>query len=83
MYGYTCVWYNYISLCVVCYRCRDRTTGVTHEVIRIREGVNADFDIYDVGGQKSERRNWVRIFQNVKAVLFVVAISEVRAARIP
>lgn len=57
-------------------RCRDRTTGVTHEVIKIREGLNADFDIYDVGGQRSERRNWVRIFQNVKAVLFVVAISE-------
>lgn len=59
-------------------RCRDRTTGVTHELLLLHQrGFAADFDVYDVGGQRSERRHWVRIFQNVKTVLFVVAISEV------
>lgn len=44
--------------------------------MQIRNEIEANFDIYDVGGQRSERRHWIRIFQNVKAVLFVVAISE-------
>ena len=30
----------------------------------------------DVGGQRSERKKWIHCFENVTAVLFVVAISE-------
>jgi guanine nucleotide-binding protein subunit alpha len=29
----------------------------------------------DVGGQRSERKKWLHYFDNVTAVLFVVAIS--------
>lgn len=29
----------------------------------------------DVGGQRSERRKWIHCFENVTAVLFLVAIS--------
>uniref|UniRef100_A0A1I7XFB6 G-protein alpha subunit n=1 Tax=Heterorhabditis bacteriophora TaxID=37862 RepID=A0A1I7XFB6_HETBA len=34
------------------------------------------FRIFDVGGQKSERRKWIHCFDNVNAILFIVAISE-------
>ncbi|CAK5125653.1 unnamed protein product [Meloidogyne enterolobii] len=32
--------------------------------------------IFDVGGQRSERRKWIHIFDDVNAIIFVVAISE-------
>eukprot|EP00301_Raphidiophrys_heterophryoidea_P004243 c11857_g1_i1.p1 GENE.c11857_g1_i1~~c11857_g1_i1.p1 ORF type:complete len:236 (+),score=67.81 c11857_g1_i1:714-1421(+) len=34
------------------------------------------FKIIDVGGQRSERRKWMPLFQGVDAVIFVVAINE-------
>uniref|UniRef100_A0A1I7WCQ5 G-protein alpha subunit n=1 Tax=Heterorhabditis bacteriophora TaxID=37862 RepID=A0A1I7WCQ5_HETBA len=30
--------------------------------------------VFDVGGQRSERRKWIHCFDNVHAVLYVVAI---------
>eukprot|EP00479_Gromia_sphaerica_P011755 TRINITY_DN5939_c0_g1_i2.p1 TRINITY_DN5939_c0_g1~~TRINITY_DN5939_c0_g1_i2.p1 ORF type:complete len:297 (-),score=67.76 TRINITY_DN5939_c0_g1_i2:136-1026(-) len=56
-------------------RCRDRTAGINSETLDIPD-VGGKFDIFDVGGQRSERKHWVNVFKNVKAVLFVVAISE-------
>ena len=32
--------------------------------------------MFDVGGQRSERRKWINCFENVTAVVFLVAISE-------
>ena len=31
--------------------------------------------MFDVGGQRSERKKWIHVFDNVNAVLFLVAIS--------
>lgn len=31
--------------------------------------------LYDVGGQRSERRKWLSCFEGIQAVLFVVALS--------
>lgn len=31
--------------------------------------------MFDVGGQRSERKKWIHCFENVTAILFVVAIS--------
>jgi GTPase SAR1 family protein len=32
--------------------------------------------VVDVGGQRNERRKWIHCFQEVKAILFCVALSE-------
>lgn len=32
--------------------------------------------MFDVGGQRSERKKWIHCFENVTAIVFMVAISE-------
>jgi guanine nucleotide-binding protein G(i) subunit alpha len=32
--------------------------------------------MFDVGGQRSERKKWMHCFENVTAVVFLAAISE-------
>ena len=31
--------------------------------------------MFDVGGQRSERKKWIRVFDGVNVVLFLVALS--------
>lgn len=38
--------------------------------------------MFDVGGQRNERRKWIHCFDNVTAVIFVTAISEYDQARL-
>ncbi|GAX18571.1 guanine nucleotide-binding protein G(o) subunit alpha [Fistulifera solaris] len=52
---------------------RVKTTQVVMERYRI-DGI--EFEMYDVGGQRSERRKWIDCFDNVDAVIFVAALSE-------
>merc|ERR1719229_1850410 len=54
-------------------RCRIHSTGVKKELFKIQE---IKFHLLDVGGQRNERKKWVRCFENVTAVLYVVALSE-------
>lgn len=51
---------------------RIRTTQVTMEKYHI-DGI--DFEVYDIGGQRSERRKWIDCFDGVDAVIFVAALS--------
>ena len=34
-----------------------------------------DFKLFDVGGQRSERKKWIHCFEGVTAIIFVVALS--------
>jgi len=52
---------------------RVRTTQVIMERYRI-DGTY--FEMYDVGGQRSERRKWIDCFDEVDAVIFVAALCE-------
>ncbi|CAO3618252.1 unnamed protein product [Mucor hiemalis] len=52
--------------------CRAKTTGIVETVFHIGSLV---YRMMDVGGQRSERKKWIHCFDNVTAVLFVVAIS--------
>ena len=37
--------------------------------------MSSNYRLVDVGGQRSERRKWIQCFDDVKAVLFVAALS--------
>ncbi|AFR95728.1 guanine nucleotide-binding protein G(o) subunit alpha [Cryptococcus neoformans C23] len=54
-------------------RVRSKTTGITETRFPIRDVV---FRLFDVGGQRSERRKWASCFENVTAILFLVALSD-------
>jgi len=54
-------------------RCRVRTTGIVENEFEIDGN---KFKMFDVGGQRNERKKWIHCFENVTAVLFVAAISE-------
>lgn len=54
-------------------RCRVKTTGITE--LKFRVGILI-YRMFDVGGQRSERRKWIHCFENVTAIVFVVALSE-------
>lgn len=52
---------------------RIRTTGIVTERYVID---GSTFEMYDVGGQRNERKKWIHCFEGVTAVIFVAAISE-------
>jgi len=47
------------------------TTGIVEEDMKIE---NTNFHIVDVGGQRSERRKWIRCFDDVTGLIFVVSL---------
>ena len=54
-------------------RSRVKTTGISKIEFSYRK---ARFHMYDVGGQRSERKKWIHFFDNVTAILFVISIAE-------
>jgi guanine nucleotide-binding protein G(i) subunit alpha len=56
-----------------CVRSRVRTSGVIKEELEI-DGIR--FMIYDVGGQRAERRKWLHMFDTVMSCIYVAALSE-------
>ncbi|CAN6629453.1 guanine nucleotide-binding protein alpha-2 subunit [Trichomonascus vanleenenianus] len=54
-------------------RARIKTTGI-YETKFDMGGMN--IHMYDVGGQRSERKKWIHCFDNVTLIIFCVALSE-------
>ncbi|KAJ8039526.1 Guanine nucleotide-binding protein G(i) subunit alpha [Holothuria leucospilota] len=54
-------------------RARLKTTGVVETRFQYK---GTPFRLVDVGGQRTERRKWIHCFDDVTAVLFIVALSE-------
>ncbi|PVV01009.1 hypothetical protein BB560_004587 [Smittium megazygosporum] len=54
-------------------RSRSKTTGIIET--RFPMG-NKTIHMFDVGGQRSERKKWIHCFEEVTSILFCVAISE-------
>lgn len=52
---------------------RVRTSGIVTERYIIDQ---TEFEMYDVGGQRNERKKWIHCFESVTAVIFVAALSE-------
>ncbi|RWS10506.1 guanine nucleotide-binding protein-like protein, partial [Dinothrombium tinctorium] len=53
-------------------RCRVLTSGIFETKFQV-EKVN--FHMFDVGGQRDERRKWIQCFNDVTAIIFVTACS--------
>jgi len=51
---------------------RVRTTGIVEQSFVVEGN---EFRMFDVGGQRNERKKWIHCFEKVTAVLFVAAIS--------
>uniref|UniRef100_A0AC34QCC2 G protein alpha subunit n=1 Tax=Panagrolaimus sp. JU765 TaxID=591449 RepID=A0AC34QCC2_9BILA len=67
--------------------CDPNYTPTTNDILQSRQetiGVSEirytykdlEFRIFDVGGQKTERRKWIHVFDMCSAVFFIAAISE-------
>ena len=63
---------NYLPTQEDVLRARVRTTGVIETTFRYKDLI---YRMFDVGGQRSERRKWIHCFNDVTAVLFVAALS--------
>jgi len=64
---------NYLPNAQDVLRSRVRTTGIVENSFDIDGN---QFKMFDVGGQRNERKKWIHCFENVTAVIFVAAISE-------
>lgn len=65
---------NYIPTEQDVLRSRQKTSGIFDTVVNM--GNNFQMHIFDVGGQRSERKKWIHCFDNVTLVIFCVSLSE-------
>lgn len=53
-------------------RARIRTTGIVEQEFQVKGN---KFQVFDVGGQRNERKKWIHCFEHVTGVLFLAALS--------
>jgi len=63
---------NYIPTQEDMLRCRARTTGIMELEFTIE---SFKFRIVDVGGQRSERKKWIHVFEGVTAIIFLCSLK--------
>lgn len=63
---------NYIPLQEDVLRTRVKTTGIVETHFTCK---GLHFKMFDVGGQRSERKKWIHCFEGVTAIIFCVALS--------
>ncbi|ORY36930.1 guanine nucleotide binding protein, alpha subunit [Rhizoclosmatium globosum] len=51
---------------------RLKTTAISETRFKIKD---VEYRVFDVGGQRSQRKKWASLFDDVNAIIFVVAIS--------
>ncbi|MCJ1309302.1 Guanine nucleotide-binding protein alpha-2 subunit [Agyrium rufum] len=54
-------------------RARTKTTGIYETRFAMGQ---LSIHMFDVGGQRSERKKWIHCFENVTSIIFCVALSE-------
>lgn len=64
---------NYVPTLDDTLHVRYRTAGIVVEKLKMR---NILLELYDVGGQRTERRKWIDCFNDVTTIIFVAAINE-------
>lgn len=52
---------------------RIKTTGITENTFNVGNSV---LKVLDAGGQRSERKKWIHFFQDINAIIFVLAVLE-------
>ncbi|CAG4987846.1 unnamed protein product [Colias eurytheme] len=62
-------------------RCRQKTTGIQKIEFKVKvpksmHGGVQDFWMFDVGGQRGERKKWIQVFEGIHAIWFIVACSD-------
>ncbi|KAG6459112.1 hypothetical protein O3G_MSEX011213 [Manduca sexta] len=62
-------------------RCRQKTTGIQKIEFKVKvpksmHGGVQDFWMFDVGGQRGERKKWIQVFEGIHAIWFLVACSD-------
>lgn len=65
--------HDYIPIEADVLRARTKTTGIYET--RFTMG-SLSIHMFDVGGQRSERKKWIHCFENVTSIIFCVALSE-------
>jgi len=64
---------DYLPTSEECVAARIRTSGIVEEKLIIH---NVNWTIFDVGGQRAERRKWIHSFEQVSTIIFVAGIAE-------
>ncbi|KIM55445.1 hypothetical protein SCLCIDRAFT_1221134 [Scleroderma citrinum Foug A] len=65
--------YNYLPTVDDVLRARAKSTGITDTRFNMGQ---LSIHMFDVGGQRSERKKWIHCFESVTSIIFCTALSE-------
>lgn len=54
-------------------RVRSTTTGIVETAFKKEDTL---FKVYDVGGQRGERKKWVHVFEEVTAIMYIASLAD-------